>query len=545
MKLWVRNLIFFGFCLVLAGLVAGRLLKQEPFVKPEHHDSDVVADAGFQAAVQNVNESFATDWSESGLEPAPRADDLALARRLSLALTGSIPSLEEVRALESVEAADRGQWWLSHLFEDRRYGDYLAERMARMSVGVEGGPFIVYRRHRLVSWLSDEIMENRPYDELVRTLITAEGIWTTKPEANFVTVTIDPNNDEEGPDEKKLAGRVAKAFLGVRLDCVQCHDDFMEDKWTQKDFHQLAAFFAGAEMSMTGLRDDVDKEYEYRYLGKREDEPVPMVVPFRNELLPGEGKPRDRIATWVTHPENRAFARTLVNRTWALLFNRPLNFPIDDIPLEGPFPPGMEALADDVIANGFDVQRLIRVIAATDAFQRDSRAAEGEHPVTEGQEQLFAAFPITRLRPEQMAGSVLQSSSLRTIDAESHVFKRVLRFFQQNDFIKRYGDAGEDEFKELGGTIPQRLILMNGELVHERTSDNIVLNAATRIGAVSPDNETAVETAYLTTLTRRPTDEESVYFVDRLKSRAEQKKAELMEDLFWTLINSTEFSWNH
>lgn len=545
MKLWLRNLIFVGFCLVLAGLVAGRLLKQQPFEGPEFHDSGIGADPGFRTAVESVDESFANKWNESKIEPAPRASDLAVARRLSLALTGTIPSLEEVRALETVQDVDRVQWWLSHLFEDRRYGDYLAERIARMTVGVEGGPFIVYRRHRLVSWLSDEIMANKRYDELVKTLITAEGIWTTKPEANFVTVTIDQNNDKEGPDEKKLAGRISKAFLGVRLDCVQCHDDFMEDQWKQKDFHQLAAFFAGAEMGLTGLRDDLDKEYEYRYLGKREDEPVQMVVPFREELLPDDGNPRDRVAAWVTHPENRAFARTLVNRVWALLFNRPLNFPIDDISLEGPFPPGMEELADDLIANEFDIQRLIRVIAATDVFQRDSRAAEDEHPVTAGQEQLFAAFPITRLRPEQMAGSVLQSSNLRTIDADSHVFKRVLRFFQQNDFVKRYGDVGEDEFNELGGTIPQRLILMNGELVHERTGDNIVMNAAPRIGALAPDDETAVETAYLTTLTRRPTIEESEYFVDRLAAGVEKKKSELMEDLCWTLINSTEFSWNH
>ena len=545
MKLWLRNLIFAGGCIAVAGLVAGRLLQRAPMPGPQSHDAAAFASVEFQAAVQVVNRAFADAWQQAGVRPTPRADDLMLARRLSLALTGTIPSLEEVRALETVEELDRIQWWLSRLFEDRRYGDYLAERIARMTVGVEGGPFIVYRRHRLVSWLSDELMANRSYDELVRQLIAAEGIWTTRPEANFVTVTIDPNNDKEGPDEMKLAGRVSKAFLGVRLDCVQCHDDFLDDKWEQRDFHRLAAFFAGAEMGLTGLRDNESREYEYRFLGKREAEPVPQSVPFFEELLPAEGGTRQRVAAWVTHPDNRAFARTLVNRTWALLFNRPLHSPIDDIPLEGPFPAGMEELADDLIAHRFDLRRLIRVIAATEAFQRDSRSADGAEPVTDEQERLFAAFPLTRLRPEQMAGSVLQSSNLRTIDAESHVLVRIIRFFQQNDFIKRYGDVGEDEFDELGGTIPQRLILMNGKLVHERTSDNIVLNAATRIGAVAPDHATAVETAYLATLTRRPSTDESEYFVNRLKTNVEQKKSDLMEDLFWTLLNSTEFSWNH
>ena len=122
MKLWLRNLIFIGLCLAVAGLVAGRLLKREPFKGPDVDGSVVVPDAGFQKAVQNVNHAFAAEWKESQIEPAPAADDLTLARRLSLALTGSIPSLEEVRALESVEDMDRVQWWLSHLFDDRRYG---------------------------------------------------------------------------------------------------------------------------------------------------------------------------------------------------------------------------------------------------------------------------------------------------------------------------------------------------------------------------------------------------------------------------------------
>ncbi|MDA1277941.1 MAG: DUF1549 domain-containing protein [Verrucomicrobia bacterium] len=312
MKLWLRNLIFAGGGLAVAGLVADQLLQRKPFAAPKSHVASAFAGGDFEKSVRHVNVALADAWLSAGVIPVARADDLTIARRLSLALTGTIPSLEEVRALEAVPETDRVQWWLSHLFEDRRYGDYLAERIARMIVGVEGGPFIVYRRHRLVSWLSDELMANRPYDALIRKLIAAEGIWTTNPEANFVTVTIDQNNAKEGPDEKKLAGRVAKAFLGVRLDCVQCHDDFLGGDWKQKDFHQLASFFSGAEMGMTGLRDNDEKDYEYRFQGRREAEPVPMVVPFHTELLPSEGKSRQRLAAWVTHPDNRPFARTLV-----------------------------------------------------------------------------------------------------------------------------------------------------------------------------------------------------------------------------------------
>ncbi|HXT40834.1 MAG TPA: DUF1549 domain-containing protein [Candidatus Angelobacter sp.] len=545
MKLWVRNAVFLVLCLAVTALVVGRILKPQPFAGPKSFNAADFEDVGFKRVVDRVDQAFAEAWKVAGVEPVRGAPDLTVARRLSLALTGTIPSLEEIRAFEAHPTEQRLQWWLSHLFEDRRCNDYLAERFARVLVGVEDGPFIVYRRHRLVSWLSDQLSRNRPYDELVRDLISSEGIWTTKPEVNFITVTVDQNNKEEGPDERKLAARVSRAFLGVRIDCVQCHNDMLGGRWKQQDFHQLAAFFARAEMSMTGVRDNPNKEYEYRYLGKSDKEIVPPKVPFNANLLPADGPLRQRLAAWVTHQDNRPFAREIVNRASALLFNRPLHKPIDQISLEGPFPPAMEILADDLIAHKFDLQRLIRVMVATRVFQLDSRSTDPGHPVTPGQEAQFASFPLTRLRPEQVAGSVLQSAKLKTIDADSHVLVRIVRFFEQNDFLKRYGDIGEDEFDQFGGTIPQRLVMMNGKLIHERTKEDLAMNSATRIGALAPDNQTAVETAYLATLTRRPTPEELGYFVGRLRDAVNLKRPQLMEDLFWTLINSTEFSWNH
>jgi len=545
MRLWIRNLVCLGFCLVAAGLAVRGLLLRPASPGPQSFDAARFGAAEFFGAAEQVDRSFASHWNSAHLEPAPVADDLTLARRLSLALTGTIPSLEELRALEARPQEERIPWWLTRLFEDRRYGDYLAERFARMLVGVEDGPFIFFRRHRFTSWLSDRLMANRPYDEIVRDLLTAEGIWTSRPEVNFMTVTVDPNAEEKALDPVKLAGRVSKAFLGVRLDCVQCHDDFMGGPWKQRDFHQMAAFFAPAEMSLTGVRDNAVRTYEHRYLGRAESEPVPAQVPFHQELLPAEGPLRSRLAAWVTHPDNRPFARAMVNRTWALLFNRPLRAPVDHLSLDGPFPPGMEELADDLIAHRFDLQRLIRVIAATAVFRRASGSDDAEHPVTEEQAAAFAAFPLTRLRPEQVAGSVLQSANLRTINADSHVLVRLVRFFQQQDFIKRYGDAGEDEFGVVGGTIPQRLILMNGQLVQERTKEDLAMNSATRIGVLAPDDATAIETAYLTVLTRRPAPAERDHFLSRFEDRPAPGRSQKMEDLFWTLINSTEFSWNH
>src|SRR5262249_32808791 len=148
-----------------------------------------------------------------------------IARRMSLALAGTIPSLEEIRTLEAVPEAQRIEWWTSHLLEDRRFCDYFAERLARVYVGTENGPFLVFRRRRFVSWLSEQLHDKRPYNEIVRELIADKGLWTGTPAVNFVTATINQDSEDKSPDEIRLAGCVARGFLGVRIDCLQCHDD--------------------------------------------------------------------------------------------------------------------------------------------------------------------------------------------------------------------------------------------------------------------------------------------------------------------------------
>ncbi|HSH96523.1 MAG TPA: DUF1549 domain-containing protein [Roseimicrobium sp.] len=541
----LKAVVFAALCLAAAGGLLAKLLKNDAPPAPSNFRPADYDSVEFRGVVSRVDSTFAGGWKTAGLQPAPQAPPLTLARRLSLGLTGTIPSLPEIRSLEQQSSDQVVQWWLSRLFEDRRYSDYVAERLARVYVGVENGPFLIYRRHRMVEWLSDEVAANRPYDQITRQLIGAKGIWTTKPEVNFITATVDQNDKNKGPDEVKLAARISRAFLGVRLDCVQCHDDFLGDRWKQKDFHQIAAFFAPAEMSLTGVQENKKNEYDFRYHGKAETERVNPTVPFHPELLPAKGELRDRLAQWVTHRDNRSFARTTVNRVWALMFNRPLVEPIDSIPLDGPFPAGMEVLADDLIAHGHDLQRLIRVIAATRVFQMDSRAADPSHPVTEEQEKCYASFPLSRLRPEQVAGSVLQAASIQTLDADAHVVFQISRSIQEKNFVKSYGDIGEDEFNQRSGTIPQRLLMMNGNMVKDRTKSNPFVNASSRISLLSPDDNVAVDTSYLCLLTRRPTPAEKEYFLKQLAGSKGVVRERAMEDLYWTLMNSTEFSWNH
>ncbi|MEX2120763.1 MAG: DUF1549 domain-containing protein [Pirellulales bacterium] len=536
--MWARNLLFFGICAIgVAALAAGLSPAQKPMrlvVRP--------AD-GLGPAIQQLNASLQAEWSARGLAPAARADEAALARRLSLALLGTIPSLEELRALEQQPAATRLDWWLGGILADARHHDYLAERLARAYVGVEDGPFIIYRRRRFVAWLSDQLRGNRPYDQVVRDLITDSGLWTDRPATNFVTVTVNPDGGQ-GPDESKLAARVSRAFLGVRMDCAQCHDHPFES-WKQGDFHGLAAYFGQTQQTFTGIRDR-DGIYQFENPESGELETVQPGVPFQPELLRAGGTLRERLAGWVTHPDNLAFSRAIANRIWALVMGRPLVEPIDDIRPDDEVPPVLDLLARDFAAHGYDLRRLIQLIVASQAFQLDSRAdpADPAAEITPAHEEAWAAFPITRLRPEQVVGAVLQSASLETIDHNSHIFVRIGRSIAESEFVQRYGDEGEEEFRPQGGTIPERLLMMNGGLVGNKTEDNIFANAVTRIAALASSDGKAVETTYLVVLSRRPTPEEARYFTSQLAVDKPQRRQRL-EDLYWALLNSTEFSWNH
>lgn len=539
---WIRNGGFIAICLVALAATLGRFLPsdlQTPTVKV---DQSRYSEPDFLRTLETLNAEFAAQWKDADVTPTPTASEHLIYRRLSLGLTGTLPSLEELRSLERVDPDQRPFWWLEHLFADRRFSDYVAERLARSYVGTEDGPFLVFRRRRFVTWLSDQLAANRPYDSIVRELIGGTGIWTDSPSVNFLTVTNDVNGDEQ-PDEERLAARTARAFLGFRLDCVQCHDDHLSGDWLQSDFQQLAAFYADASSSLLGITDD-PQDYEFQYLGKGESETVEACVPFEPKLVESHDgiTRREQLANWVTHPDNIAFSRAITNRVWALLFGRPLVSPVDNLPLNGPFPPGMETLAKDFRDHSFDLQRLIRLIALSEPFQRSSR---GPQAVTARQEETGAAFPVTRLRPEQVAGSILQAASLTTIDAESHILVRLGKHEEQKEFVKRYGDTGEDEFVDRAGTIPQRLLLMNGQLVRERTKDDLVKNAVTRIAALVDSDERAIDTAYWIVLIRRPSINERAYFMERMNEQTGNARRAVLEDLVWALFNSTEFQVNH
>ena len=504
--------------------------------------------ASIDRAIATIDQRWAESLAEKGLVAAQTADWMTVCRRMSLALVGNGLSLEEIRRLEQVPESARETVHLQNLLDDTRYHHYWAERWTRFLVGTDNGQFVLYRRRRFRIWLSEVFAANRPYDQMVRDLITAEGLWTDKPEVNFLTATFDSNDGQADP--VRLAARTSRAFLGLRIDCLQCHNDFLGNvnlgdvdqprEGLQTDFHQLAAFYTSAKTTgLQGVRDG-EVEYNYKYLDATEEVPVEPAVPYSPELLPSEGEPRERLAAWVTHPQNRQAARAAVSHVWALMFGRPAGEAVDNLPLDEHSNAMVEAMADDFVEHGFDLRRLIRLIAGSAAFRVDSRAA---FEVTEKHERAHAVFPLMRLRPEQVAGSVIQAARIKKTDRESSLFLQMQTFFGTNDFVTQYGDMGEDEFTTDSVTITQRLLMMNGNMTGEIVNSNPLLNASAHIGMFAADDEAAVDTTYLCALNRYPSEAEKEHFTRRLAEA--DNRSEAIEDLLWVLLNSSELAWNH
>lgn len=495
-------------------------------------------------AVGKVDQFFAERWNSANLHSAIPAPELTILRRLSLSLHGTVPSLEEIRRFEADGEPQRLERWTIQLLNDRRFADYFAARLARSFIGAEGGQFIIFRRDRYTEWLAESLHENRPFDELVREMIDSKGLWTGVPSTNYVTQAY----ADEVLDQNKLAGRTVRAFLGQRIDCAQCHNHPFAD-WKQHEFAGLAACFGQVKISAVGVEDDTQKKFEVEDRMTLEKHVVEPEVPFGKEWWPEEGTVRNKLAAWVTHPDNRRFERAMANRAWGLVFGKPWITPVDDLPNPSDDPNAppdlLDLLGADFREHGYDLKRLVFVITASRPFRLSS-----EHPAYdagEGSDMVdanWAAFPLVRLRPEQMIGAMVQTSSIKTIDQNSHLVTRVIKFFRQQDFVRDYGDLGENELEDRAGTIPQALLRMNGEFARDVAKTNPA-NASGRIAGMAPTAAAAVETVYLCCLGRRPSPAEYAFFVTGNEGRGEGERAALVEDVYWTLLNSPEFCWNH
>ena len=530
-------LVVLGVVALVAAAARGPVVDRRPA-------TSTAAAAEINSTVEQLDRFFINRWRDAGLQSAAPTDDLTLLRRLSLVLHGTAPSLEEIRQFESDSPVERIERWTERILADRRFADYFARRFSRFIVGVDEGQFVVFRRDRFWTWLGDQLHQNRPYDAIVHDMISERGLWTDKPAVNFVAAVV-----ADGViDHNKLAGRTVRAFLGQRIDCAQCHNHPFAD-WKQAQFEGLAACYGQLNISGVGVEDNKQEPYTIQDRMTLQDRVIEPAVPFHPDWMPSEGRSRERLAAWVTHPDNRRFDRAIVNRVWGLMFGKPWIQPVDDLPHPNDTARDPDDLLDllgaDFRAHGCDLKRLVSTIAATRVFRLSS-----QHPAFESGEaadtveQVWAAFPITRLRPEQVIGAMVQASSIKTVDQHSHWTTRAIRFFRELDFVKEYGDLGDDELTERSGTIPQALMRMNSNFAAEWTKATI-FSAAGRISGIAPSDEACLDLCFLICLTRHPTTEEYSVMLKQLEGTKGDDRSHVVEDMFWTLFNSPEFCWGH
>ncbi|HZU95461.1 MAG TPA: DUF1549 domain-containing protein [Planctomycetota bacterium] len=478
-----------------------------------------------QELAKKIDAALAVEWQKEGVTPAAPATDLELLRRMTLDLLGTIPSLEEIRAFEAEPDATRREALPSRLLADPRFQAAMAERLARITVGPGRKPDdLFYRRRRYVEWLRDQVARHRPWDELVREIVAAEGITVDGP-TNFVAAF-------DG-DPVRLAGRTARAFLGIRLDCAQCHDHPFAD-WKQKDFEGLAAFFARTRRQGPLVRELPTGDYEIEDRKEGRLRLVGPDVPFAPEALTRTGKRRDALGRWLTDAKNPLFARAIANRIWAWLMGRGFIEPTDSIDEGKPrYPAVLALLEEELRANRFDLEELVRAIVSTRAYALSSR----------GPDSLVGTFAVAGLKPlhaDQLASTLWQATSLTTEDDNRILPVRLARADQTSKFIARHGADPDAEVPD-DETLLERLLLMNGHLVHERIKHDNPFGVTGRLLLLSPSDEKLVETAFLIALTRRPSSTELEHFTARLKT--DRKLA--AEDLLWALLNSSELAWNH
>jgi hypothetical protein len=342
---------------------------------------------------------------------------------------------------------------------------------------------------------------------------------------------------------EELAASTSRAFLGTQVQCAQCHDHPF-DRWKQRDFWGLAAFF-GRLQSVQSRRSATSQlldgeQGEIKLPGSEE------VVPPR--VLGGEasgdeaaGTRRQRLVQWLTWPENPFVARAAVNRVWAQLFGRGLVEPVDDMGIHNPpsHPELLDELAAYFVRTGYDLRALIRTLAATRAYQLSSQTQGGSD-----RPELFARMAIKSLTGEQLYDSLLEATRRRQapISAPQVSFRRLDP--ERSAFLARLRTPGR-RLAEYEGGIPQALTLMNGATMHQGT-DLAQSDLLIALDAPFFTTQGRVEALFLQALSRPPDAAELARFVshvERASSGTERRRA--LGDVLWAILNSAEFGLNH
>jgi hypothetical protein len=486
---------------------------------------------------------------------APRIDDQAFLRRVSLDLIGELPSAGEVSAFALDSAADKRARLVERLLADRRYGRNWARYWRDVILSRRSDERALLSSNALVVFLIGQFNDNVPWDQIARQFVTATGdVRDTGSTALIMAQMADPSN---------VTAEVSRIFLGVQIQCAQCHDH-PTDRWKRQQFHEMAAFFP--RVAVRPKRDGEQRSFEVVSLrrpgGRRApgatepvklehympdlDDPTadgtlvkPIFFPTGQQLALGtsDAARRTALADWMTARTNRWFPKAIVNRLWGELIGRGFFEPLDDLgPDRQPLAPKtLDYLSSELAAHDYDLKWLFRVLTATEAYGRASRPRQDHSALPP-----FAANCPQRLRADQLFNSLASALDLGEGSAagRGRYGRQAVLNSPRGQVNQVFGYDPSLPRDEISGSIPQALFLMNSaELGRAMSaSGGSVLS---RLLASSADDEALVTELYARCLAREPNAAEMKTCLEHVRTTA--SRANAFEDLLWALVNSTEF----
>jgi hypothetical protein len=480
-----------------------------------------------------------------GILPSESCTDSEFLRRASLDIIGSLPSVEQTREFLADKSGDKRERLIDRLLADPRYGDFWAQKWADL---LRPNPFRagVKSVYVLDQWLRASFRRNEPYDQFARDVLTAQGC--THRDGPVVVY-----RDRREPAD--LTTLVSQVFLGVRLECAKCHHH-PNEKWSQDDFYQLAAYFGKLKHKGQGISAPISGEPEYVWFAPGPDEvkhPVSgqVMKPRAPECQSAESDekrdPREALADWMTQPDNPFFARALVNRVWGEMMGRGIVHPVDDMRVSNPATnePLLDALARDFVVHGFDIKHLIGTIARSRTYQLSSMPNETNVRDTKN----FSRFYRRRPSAEVLADSVACVTGVRESLPGVAPGSRAVQVWNNrldSDFLDAFGrpnpSADPPCERDRQGSIVQALHLMNSTKLMSRIADGG--GRAVELARGPWSSRGIVQQLYLTAYCRYPSDEEMKIADGAFRAEGVTRET-ATQDVMWALVNSAEFVLNH
>ncbi|WP_437194410.1 DUF1549 domain-containing protein [Planctomicrobium sp. SH527] len=492
-----------------------------------------------EAPANYIDELVQAKLTKIRLNPSELCSDEEFLRRIYIDLIGLLPTASEYNAFMADADPAKRTKKVDELLNRKEFTEMWVSKWSEWLMMRSGGTNQISDKSivQYYQWLVDQVANNVPTDEMVRNILASSGGTFSSPATNFY---------ELERDQLKVAENVAQVFMGMRIQCAQCHNHPF-DRWTQDEYYEFAAFF-----SQIGRKqgEDVREKIIFNRGGGEVRHPVTgknSVPKFLGGDRP-DMKGRDRrevLANWLASPENPYFASNLSNRIWQHFFGIGIVEPVDDVRVSNPpsNPELLDALASKFTEYRYDFRKLVRDICLSKTYQRSTKRNE----TNMSDELNFAHQSVRRIKAESMLDVISQVTQTKDDFAKLPVGARAVQIADGNTsnyFLTTFGRAKRETAcsceVRMEPTLSQALHLMNGDTVNQKMVQGALLKGM--LNAKTPPME-IVDQLYVMCLTRHPTDAEK----ERLKPLfAEGANVEhALEDVYWALLNSREFLFNH